>query len=356
MVGYFSGALRESGWQEVRSGGTGPVAWSTWSCRDESGEPVEGTLLVVEAGEHRYSLQVNRDITPGSRQRAEIESQEQARTTARQVERRPAQVETDLQEGDASALREMILRIAAPEASQLLVGLLPDALKHWLPLPPHTRLLGTLVTGKQRTVYLGSEAQPRQIDAFYRTGFPPSQWTVRDESHRLGGFTARPGRDGIDSLFCPRDSGTAFRVSAYAGSEGTEVMIHVFGDRETSPCRGRRGWPDGGRRSRQPPLPALPPPPDTGFQGGGGHGGEDSWESSGYLFGVREPGEVPAWYARQFQADGWTETDHGQDEVAAWSRWRKGSESAIFIALRWSATNSYHLIARAVRLPVTDPG
>lgn len=342
MVEYFSGALQESAWQVARSGRTGPVAWSTWSCRDESGEPVEGTFLVFEYGEHRYSLQVNRDIAPGSREEAERTDREDARAAARQMERRPARVEVDLQEDDAAAaLQEMILRIAAPEASRLLIGCMPNDLQNWLALPPHTRLLGSLVTGRSASVYLGGDAQPHEFEAFYRTQFPPTGWTVRDESHRLNGFTARPSRAEIDYLFCPRGSGIAFRVSAYFRSEGTEAKIHVFGDEETSPCRDRRGRTEGGRWSRQSPLPLLPAPPDVDFCGGGDHSGEDSWGSNGYLFGTPDPGEVLGWYGQQFSANGWTETDRGQDEVVVWSRWRKGIESALFLAVHWPGTDVY---------------
>src|SRR5205823_1841382 len=87
--------LEEAGWTEERVGETGPVIWSEWTCPNETGEVVGGFFLGFAQGE-LYSLQVDREISPGSRKQAEIESRERARAMERAAARdRSARVELE---------------------------------------------------------------------------------------------------------------------------------------------------------------------------------------------------------------------------------------------------------------------
>jgi hypothetical protein len=359
IVAHYSQILEEAGWSLAGRGRTGPVAWSIWRCHDESGERVEGFFLALQTGENAYRLSVERDVAPGSRAEAEMETREMGRTLAKQNRRSVVRIEIEepASEETLTNLHELILREAAyrdPEgngpAARLLPGALPADLPLVLPIPPATRILGTIITGRWTDIHAVSETQPRDIETLYREAFPSPPWTVIDQSRGLGGFKAGPLIPEFNGLFCPGEASTSFALKAWRRADGpVEVSIHIFTDPTGSPCNHPGHFARGSQR-RQPTLPVLSSPPDAVFSSGGGGGGAEYWESRGYLFTDQHLSDIAGWYGSQFAEDGWTEVGHGLDDLLAWSEWRKASERALFLALRHSGTDACTLIACAVRI------
>lgn len=93
---------------------------------------------------------------------------------------------------DAAALRELAVRLLRarfpgdPEAAdemQLLVGEVPAGLPVELPLPPGSRVVGSLVRGNPRgiSIVLDAEQPAEQVLEFYRERLSGAGW--RASSH-----------------------------------------------------------------------------------------------------------------------------------------------------------------------------
>jgi hypothetical protein len=364
IADHFGRLLLDAGWKQDRAGATGPVAWSSWTCPNETGEQVGGFFLAVQQGEHVYALQLDRDVAPGSRAQAEAESREQARTMAQAAAGEyAAQVDTRATGESTEALRELIQRIVAPADAdsldyadpQLIVGRVPDTLPVELPLPPASRVIGSLVMGRRIAIHLQSETLPRQILAFYRTRLSSSSWTVLGERRGLGGFKANGTAEGISVQFCPVTAGPAISVDAHVRLDGmTEAQIAEVTDLDSTPCGDPNTPLTWEHSSRQPQLPVLIAPPYSDFVGGGGRGSDTYLESQGYLYMAAGLREVAAHYRRQFEIADWKERDRGEDGVSAWSRWRRHDEGGgqldgLFLTVQYPDHDGYLLLARASR-------
>lgn len=49
LAEHYAQQLEKGGWTRVDAGGSGPVAWSTWTCRDEDNEPWNGNFFILKA-------------------------------------------------------------------------------------------------------------------------------------------------------------------------------------------------------------------------------------------------------------------------------------------------------------------
>lgn len=364
VADHFGRLLQEAGWKEDRAGGSWPVVWSAWSCHDETGEPVGGFLLAFQQDDRRCAVQVDREIAPGARHQAEIESREQARARERAAaEENTSRVETDASAiGEATGpLRELIQRIVAPAHPssldyanpELIVGRLPDALPIELPLPPASRVLGSLALGRRTMIYLESETRPQQILAFYRTHLSPPSWTFFGERRGLGGFAAASMPEAIAAQFCPAVTGPAISLGARVRPDGVaDAQIEVIIDLDQTPCGNPNSPLTWEYRTQQPQLPILVAPPQSDFADGGGSGSELHWESRGYLYTALDLRTVADFYAHQFVTAGWQERGRGGDEVVRWSRWGSQEDEgveALYLTVQQADRAGYFLLARASR-------
>ncbi|MBV9279740.1 MAG: hypothetical protein JOZ41_06640, partial [Chloroflexi bacterium] len=360
---YYAGSLTEEGWTRRRAGRTGPAAWSTWTCADERGQEVAGFLLVFRQVDGRYAVQLDRDLAPGSREEAERESREQVRRRAREATGGAVRVETAgaAAEDAARALREVLLRIALPppghrppgEPVQLVAGRLPEALPIQLPLPPVSRVLGSVVTGSRTAIFLESRTRPRALLDFYREHLSSPAWSFFGELPRRGGFLPQwlpdPGMlEPITGQFCSEVGGPGVTVTARVGRAGvTEARITVETDPGRTPCGNIMAAAD--YRRSPPQLPVLVAPPGSDFVEAEGYTGSGTdhgirAEARGYLYAATDLQAVAGHYGRQLAAAGWERQGEGRDAVTAWSAWRwevgEGErEDALFLAVRPPGTD-----------------
>jgi hypothetical protein len=261
----------------------------------------------------------------------------------------------------AAALRELILRIVAPADPQspeyanplLLAGRLPDTLQIDLPLPPATRVLGSLLLTKRTTIYLESQTLPRQILSFYRERLPALRWSFFGEARNLGGFTVGEVPERASCQFCSATEAAGLSVSAHVTPSGvTDLRLQLVTDPSQTPCANPNTPPAWEYRNRQPRLPELAAPSEGDIVGGGGSGSPWHCESRGYLYTGMALSAVANHYGLQFQTSGWIRQDEGNDELVAWSRWARQAEEdrsvdALFLAVRYPNTDRYFLVARA---------
>ena len=370
VADYYAEVLTEEGWTRRRAGRTDPAAWSTWTCPNEKGQEVAAFFLVVQEVDHLYSLQLECDLAPGSREKAERESREQVRGRTREAEEVRVEMAGAATDDVASALRELLLRIALPppghnprdEALQLVAGRLPEGLPITLPLPPGSRVLGSLVTGSRMTIYLSSRTRPRPLLDFYREQLSFPVWTFFGELPQWGGFLPQwlpdPAMlEPVTGQFCSEVGGPGVTVMAQVRRVGaTEARITVEADPIRTPCGNSMAAADYHRRPCAQ-LPVLVAPPESDFveaEGftGGGTDRTIRGEARGYLYTAMDLEAVAAHYGRQFEAAGREREAEGRDDVVAWSTWSRDEgwqqEDTLFLATRYPDTDRYLLQACAV--------
>jgi hypothetical protein len=144
-------------------------------------------------------------------------------------------------------------------------------------------------------------------------------------------------------------------VDAHIRPDGMiDAQIAVVTDLVSTPCGNPNAPPAWQYTSRQPQIPVLIAPPESDFVGGGGRGSDTYLESRGYLYTAAGLRDIDAHYGRQFELDGWKERDRGEDDVSAWSRWRRHDEEGeqldgLFLTAQFPDHDGYFLLARASR-------
>lgn len=188
--------------------------------------------------------------------------------------------------------RELALRMAGwpgdprNNNSQIYLGKLPPEIPAEFPLPPNTRLLGSLARSAQHLdLYLDTKLTTDQVIEFYTEKLTAAGWQKIDPSSmpgQWGGFMPGNRRMNV-TLFCQETQGPSLTLQVSPdGSGDIRVLINL--DATNNPC-------DQFRRQRllARPLDSLIPPlvPPTGdsqsFEGGGSGGNSNSWYSSAKL-------------------------------------------------------------------------
>jgi len=310
---YYEQSLRHQGWDLTQSGESGPVAWSDWTAHDD-GRPVNGFLLVMEPSPGSFAVDIDRERSPGSRDRDMRERIEEMR--ARQEDgaaMRPVVIEPPL-DGAAAVIEAACQWTANGLTPWLLTGHPPDL---DLPLPPG-RVMGSLVAGRRTIVYLESDLDPLALLERYESQLAP-RWILADVDRTPGGIVPSATRRSAGAEFHSTEGGPALRLTASATHGAAEVRLQVQVN------NGRTPHDDSAARrtvgNEQPELPALTPPADSDVVFGRGWGGPDRWESTGYLIGPSSLLEVADHYVKQLEAAGWVQREAGRDAVVAWSRW-----------------------------------
>lgn len=227
---------------------------------------------------------------------------------------------------DAETVHALALRLLAPREfadpswtpSELLVGQLPPDLADGVPVPPNSRVLGSLVRGGAHVdVELDTDLAAAEVRSFYTERLAATGWRVVDPQwHRQGGFSfgSAPAQH---TLFCRGKRGPAITVAASEqGGQPTEVRITVMLDARQSPCAHIEQMDNPWHM-----LPDLRPPVNAHQVPSGGSGGGDSVISMATLTSELDVAAVAAHYQDQLASAGWTLEAAEHQGAVAWSRW-----------------------------------
>jgi hypothetical protein len=234
---------------------------------------------------------------------------------------------------DGDGFRELalaLIMVRYPEttdgaAAQLLPGQLPPEFTGDFPLPPDTRVVGSLVTTRP-TVVLDTGQSAEEVVAFYTAKLAEAGWETPEEmSPRQGGFLHSGPYGGVmrhSSAFY-RGDGQSLHVTAFGTPNGrTTVHLSVLPNYGRPMRHGPRG------RSMHHDIfsilpPLAPPPGSQQFQGGGGGGGggDDYVTTYTRVETDLDLAALAAHYTAQLAQGGWRRTGGGEDDPVAWSTW-----------------------------------
>lgn len=234
---------------------------------------------------------------------------------------------------------------ADPQQMQLLVGQAPDAWPADIPLPDHSRIVGSLMRNPRMIeVVIDSDLDPAAVLQFYRDRLGATGWTAPHTRRHTGGFMHGYNRPRQAALFCRSKRGPSLEVSAArAKDESTDVRLHLLTDPQHSPC----GQMDHARDTFEL-IPMLLPPTGSHQQGGGGGGGSDRVYSSATLESDLDLPTIMAHYVEQLTAADWTTVAQGIDGPMAWSTWTWQDQEGepwqgLFFVMQWGAANNYFM-------------
>lgn len=263
------------------------------------------------------------------------------------------------QPGDDPALlrelaeRELSPPITAPGGPSMRVRLLPGALPPdlplALPLPPRSRLIGSVVRplpppGTQSVeVVLDAAGAPSDVVAFYRDALGPLGWTPAPvNGPPPGGFLPAAS---ASQTFCASPGQPTINLNTAATADGpTDVRVNVTSG-PPGPCGivpGQPFFPPGADL-----LPPLLPPAGVAVQASGNRGLGGLWSADGAIADTQlTTGDLHDFYAQQLTADGWTQLDHGADGPLVWSRWTLPNAEGWqgFLYVREGATPAQRLL------------
>lgn len=258
-------------------------------------------------------------------------------------------------------LAERLLESRFPTASgtahaRLLVGAVPDGLPLELPLPPGSKVVGSVIqpaaarpggrpTGEATDIVLDAPGDAGAIMSFYDEALTPLGWSgpLGGQGFRHGGFVPAPAVP--TRTFCRSTQGPWLSVRIVAESGGvSDLRIHVD-TAGPGPCANPQGLPPGAAI-----LPALAAPAGAAMQGLGGSGGAGLWSSSAIAETEASAADLEAHFALQFTAAGWELSDRGRSNRMAWSRWRtaeQGEWRALLMVVEEPEPNQRFMHVRA---------
>jgi hypothetical protein len=257
--------------------------------------------------------------------------------------------------------------------AELYLGRLPDHLPYSLPLPPDSRIVGSVADKTKASIYLDVDRSPDEVWQFYREHMQAPEWDIfePDQPPTHGGFVPTMPRLGL--VFCQGPAnlgGPSLTVHARYGDAATEVMLLVANDPHWSSCppepeyyyrrRGSSGSVNA--RHRSGPMPhqrrqeLLPPlrAPARAMMTGTGMGTWPLYQlSQADLETELDLGAVVDHFAAQLTRAGWTYRDGGQAGPVAFSTWTLQPETeeagpGLLVALRTreGTPNRYLLFLR----------
>jgi hypothetical protein len=236
---------------------------------------------------------------------------------------------------DGEGFRELALALIMeryPEAMegttpQLLPGQLPPEFTGDFPLPPDTRVVGSLVASRP-TIVLDTGQAAEDVVAFYTAKLAEVGWeTAAEMPPRQGGFlhSGPYGRVVRHTSVFYRGDGPNLHVMAYeTPSERTAVHLSVLPN-HSGPMRH-------GPRSRAMHhdifsiLPPLAPPPNSRQFPEGGGGGEDHITVNARVESDLDLAALAAHYTAQLEQGDWQRADGGESDPVAWNTWNFADE------------------------------
>lgn len=231
-------------------------------------------------------------------------------------------------------LREFVMRLSTfpgdPRVNnpRLLLEQMPGNLPFEIPLPPDSRVLGTLIRGPENAdIILDAAQPPEQVIAWYRERMKQNgiEELEQPTMGMRGGFTHTRFNLENRATFCFGSHGPSLNVAAYAKDDDSTISdVRLDLDMTGQQCAQRKRM----SRMHHHPIHDFFPPlkPPAGTQqtgGGGGSGGNNSMYSTATLTmnEERDLAELGAHYASQLEQGGWTRLDEGSNGPVAWSRW-----------------------------------
>src|SRR5579863_9912745 len=244
----------------------------------------------------------------------------------------------------------------APEHDPtLLVGRLPDASLLEVPLPPGSRVVGSLVADDSITIVLDCD-QPDMMALldFYRERMAAQGWQVPEMRHPPhGGFTSGGGGVPLPYIhMCRGDRLADLQVTVLAREgQPTDLRLELrhYADPRHSPCA-----PQNQRPHFMPNvLPMLLPPTGAQQHSEGGNAGNAHASSTATVQTDLDPAALVAHFDQQLEKGGWMRADGGTAGLAGWSTWTlRDTEGQTWrgtlLVLRESdAPRQYFLMVRA---------
>jgi len=251
---------------------------------------------------------------------------------------------------DDASLRELALALIAaryPDATdetggaepQLLPGQLPPSFPADFPLPPGTRIVGSLVAA-QPTIALDTDQSGEEIIAFYTEQLTAAGWKAPEGiPPRQGGFLHSSfGMAGRAYISFYRDDGPGLNVMTQTAANGrTSVLISQMPEGSGPMRRGPRGR--GMHYDVFSVFPPIAPPPKSQQFQEGGSGGDDRVSSTARVETDLDLAALATHNTAQLERGGWQRTDGGESDPVAWSTWSFESEEkepwrALLVILR----------------------
>lgn len=263
-------------------------------------------------------------------------------------------------------LRALTLRLLWPRyplmpvpasEPELLVGQLPADLPVAVPLPPQSRVIGSLASQESANIVLDCDLGAEAVLDFYREQLGAQGWTIPGmRGPRQGGFVHESAAGPQAYVqFCQGNRGLSVTIHEAPGRPlPVHLQLDTYDDPRQSPC----APPDPRLAMRDriwAVIPPLTPPLGARQRPEGGSGGQDVVITTARLKADLNLAAVTAHYARQFERAQWTHLDEGTSGPAGWSAWSFKDEGGtpwhgLFVALRQPhAPNEYFLLARAAR-------
>jgi hypothetical protein len=238
-------------------------------------------------------------------------------------------------------LRELVMRLLAPPSPgasagqvQIFPGALPPGLPLDLPLPPNSRLVGSVVrpsfppgpppiapSGESFDIVLDVPGDPVDVVTFYREAFSGLGWTQPGLFAPFsGGFLPSFGPTS-SAGFCQSAQGPWLNVTVYPREDApNDTRIHVDTG-NPGPCAGPPVPPPPGPPPGAAVMPPLAPPPGVQVLPRGSGGEDGSWESRAIAVTDMSVADLEAFYAAELEQAGWTRTDGDAKGPLAWSTW-----------------------------------
>lgn len=241
----------------------------------------------------------------------------------------------------------------------LFPGTIPDDIPLEIPVPPHTRLLGTMADnyryGNYRSrpfvVMLESDLPLEEAVSWYRTQTAALGWKERvsPDQRASGGFVQSDYHRSARLAFCHTPSCAWLSPTLAERETGTTlVRLDLMLEKEGNPCtQPEQPGPHGSRGHHgllHPPGPQLPTliaPAGAQLQGGGSHLGPKEIQVTSQVTTPLDLDAVAQHYAGQLIQASWTQTEAGAGGPFVWSTWQftnSGSEpepwNALFFVLK----------------------
>jgi hypothetical protein len=211
---------------------------------------------------------------------------------------------------------------------QLVRGALPSDPKVDAPMPPGSRLIGSVVRTSGGTpanvqVLLDAPGTTADITAFYERELATLGWKPQpDRGPAPGGF--QQSAPASSKTFCKGETTPWLSLTIFTKEKGPsdvrlsqQLLNEGFGG--GGPCS-QQGF---GPQPFQNRIPALRAPSDVQFRFGGGMGsGPDRQTSETNAITTRPVADLESHFAGQLAAAGWTRTGGGASGPIAWSTWK----------------------------------
>ncbi len=269
----------------------------------------------------------------------------------------PAPSSSSPSAGREAALRELALRLLRspapgappPHETQLLPGALPPNLLTELPLPPGTRVVGSLVSVPMQIV-LDVPLPPPSVLTFYREQLPLLGWSeLEPMGRRPGGFVDQQLAR-TQMVQFTREATLLFVNASPSDDRPTDVGILFrpqmpVGDFGVGPKRYEH-------RSIDELIPPLYPPPHSRQEHTGGGGTSQDWSSAVALETDLDLASMVAHYEQQLTDGAWMRRGGETCDRTASSVWAVRDPDGdrwrgLLVAAKWDDTpevpHSYHL-------------